>query len=71
MSSRISAAVKLLARILTGMAFAAVALFGFSDPVSAKGPESATITGPGIDRPIELIETANPDLVTRLMQQAE
>lgn len=37
----------------------------------AKGPESATITGPGIDEPleIELIETANPDLVRRLMEQ--
>lgn len=37
----------------------------------AKGPESATITGPGIDESleIELIETANPDLVRRLMEQ--
>ncbi len=69
MRSRISTSVKLLVRVLAGMAFAAVALFGFSDSVSAKGPESATITGPGIDRPIELIDTANPDLVTRLMQQ--
>ena len=69
MSARINTAVKLLVRGLAVMAFAAVALVGFSDPVSAKGPESATIAGPGIDRPIELMATANPDLVTRLMQQ--
>jgi hypothetical protein len=37
----------------------------------AKGPESATITGPGIDEPIEieLFEPANPDLVHKLMGQ--
>ncbi|GEM_PF-1712533 len=37
----------------------------------AKGPESATITGPGIDEPIEieLIETAHPDVVQKLMGQ--
>lgn len=35
----------------------------------AKGPESATITGPGIDEPIELIDAGNPDLVQALMRQ--
>jgi hypothetical protein len=28
-----------------------------------------TITGPGIDRPIELMDTANSDLMVRLMEQ--
>ena len=54
MRSRISVAVKLLVRVVAGIAFAAVPLFGFGNPVSAKGPESATITGPGVDRPIGL-----------------
>jgi hypothetical protein len=44
-------------------------LFGSADPAGAKGPESATITGPGIDQPIELIDGTNPDLVARLMEQ--
>jgi hypothetical protein len=34
----------------------------------AKGPESATLTGPGIDRPIEL-DTTNADLIGRAMEQ--
>ena len=43
---------------------AIVALTGSS--VLAKGPESVTISGPGIDEPIELI---NSSLVGELMQQ--
>lgn len=69
MQSRSRTATRLLVRALAGVASVAVALFGFSHPVSAKGPESATITGPGIDRPIELMDTADFDLVIRLMEQ--
>jgi hypothetical protein len=36
-------------------------------PALAKGLESATIAGPGIDRPIELSDT--PNLMVRLMEQ--
>ncbi|MCO6450494.1 MAG: hypothetical protein J5I90_06855 [Caldilineales bacterium] len=36
---------------------------------SAKGPISGVITGPGIDQPIELVEGAEPDLVSRLMER--
>jgi hypothetical protein len=35
----------------------------------AKGPESATLTGPGIDKPIELINK-DPDFVRQLLQQS-
>jgi hypothetical protein len=58
-----------LVRFFTGVAFMATVLFGSSAPVSAKGPESATITGPWIDRPIELMDGTNPDLVARLIEQ--
>jgi hypothetical protein len=34
----------------------------------AKGPESATVSGPGIERPIELMDTADSELVVRLME---
>lgn len=61
-----------LVAVLAGVAFAAAVLFGLMDSVAAKGPESAIITGPGIGRPIELIDytlgTA-PDLLARLMEQ--
>ena len=58
-----------LAWVFMGVAFTLVILFGFFDYVAAKGPESAIITGPGIDQPIELINTTNRDLVARLMEQ--
>ena len=36
---------------------------------AGNGPQSAIITGPGIERPIELIDsTVNPDLVAKLME---
>jgi len=69
MQSKSSMVFRPLVRVLAQVAFITVVLFGFSDPVVAKGPESATITGPGIDRPIELTDTANIDLVVRLMEQ--
>lgn len=38
-------------------------------PALAKGAQSATLTGLGIDRPIELMDAADSDLVVRLMEQ--
>ncbi len=58
-----------LVRLFVWTAFTTTILFGFSDPVSAKGPQSATISGPGIDRPIELLDTSDIDLVVKLMEQ--
>ena len=38
--------------------------------VDAKGPESVVITGPEFDQPIELMDTADIDLMSRLMEQS-
>ncbi len=38
----------------------AAAVAGTASLALAKGPESATLTGSGIDRPIELMNTATP-----------
>ena len=35
----------------------------------AKGPESATITGPGLDEPLELVDWSNRDAMSALMEQ--
>ncbi len=63
------AAVRMLVRVLAGLVLIAAILFGFADPVIAKGPESVTITGPGINRPIEVLAAENIDLVSQLMGQ--
>jgi hypothetical protein len=54
--------------VILSVVFAA-AIIAPSTPALAKGPQSATVTGPGIDRPIELMDTANTDLLGRLMEQ--
>lgn len=69
MGLRDGTTVSLLLKVITVVAFIAFVLFGFINPAFAKGPESAIITGPGIDQPIELIDIANRDLVARLMEQ--
>ncbi len=69
MQSRSSTAGMPLVMVLVGVAIVAVVLVGFSEPAAAKGPESATVTGPGIDRTIELLDTADVDLVGQLMEQ--
>lgn len=72
MQSRYNTPFRRLVRISAGLAIITLLLYSFIDPVAAKGPQSAIITGPGIDRPIELIDRTvenNPDLVVRLMEQ--
>jgi hypothetical protein len=69
MKSRSNRMVRPLVRVLIGTAFMAGVLFGFSAPVYAKGPESVTINGPGINQPIELLNSADHDLVVQLMEQ--
>jgi hypothetical protein len=69
MKLRCHLTVRSLIRVIAGVAFMAAVMSGFSHSVGAKGPESATITGPGIDRPIELLDNANHDLVIQLMEQ--
>lgn len=60
---------RVLISVLAQVAFVIVVLFGFGDSVAAKGLVSVTITGPGMAHPIELLDTANIDLLTRLMEQ--
>lgn len=64
-----NAVIKWLRWILAGAAIAAVVLFGLVAPGQAKGPVSATITGPGIAEPMELIGGTEPALVMRFMEQ--
>ncbi|MGH8935405.1 MAG: hypothetical protein ACRDXD_03910 [Acidimicrobiia bacterium] len=58
-----------LTRVSAGVAIVTAVLIGFVDPAGAKGPQSATITGPGIDEPIELIDYGRTELVVRLLEQ--
>lgn len=69
MKSRSIMETKLLVKILAVLLFMAVVLFAINDPVIAKGPESVTITGPGIDQPINLMDNNDIDLEVRLMEQ--
>lgn len=57
------------AQVLTAIAVASVVLLGSVQPAAAKGPSAATLSGPGIDRPIDLIQTADPSVMHELMQQ--
>ncbi len=52
-----------------GVVTVALVVIGVSSPVAAKGPESATITGPGIDEPVELMDTGDAALVGLFMEQ--
>lgn len=69
MNSKINIVIRLLVRILAGLVIMVMILFANINPAVAKGPESATITGPGIEQPIELLNNSNMDLVVRLMEQ--
>lgn len=44
-------------------------IVGVGGPAFAKGPESATIIGPGIDEPIDLMDNPNQDTVRALIEQ--
>lgn len=57
------------AQVLAAMAVAVVVLVGLVHPAVAKGPSSATLSGPGIDPPIDLTQTADPGLMHAVMQQ--
>lgn len=57
-------------RIYAGLLVLTVVLFVSVKPVLAKGPESVTITGPGFEYPIYLMDKENIDLEVKLMEQA-
>jgi hypothetical protein len=44
-------------------------LFGLVNPALAKGPESVTIKGPGIDQQINFMDNNNVDFEVKLMEQ--
>ena len=69
MKSRNKLEIRLLVRTLAGLGILVMILFANIYPAVAKGPESATITGPGIDQPIELLGTIEMDSVVQLMEQ--
>lgn len=46
-----------------GLVITAITILIASVPALAKGPSSATITGPGIDEPIELFDQRQPEQV--------
>lgn len=69
MNSRINIVIRLLVRTFAGLVIMVMILFTDINLAVAKGPESATITGPGIEQPIELLNNTNMDLVVRLMEQ--
>lgn len=58
-----------LARGLAAIAVASAVLLGSVHPAAAKGPSAATLSGPGIDRPIDLMQTADSSVMHGLMQQ--
>jgi hypothetical protein len=60
---------KLLPKGLLGATLTALVLFALAGNVWAKGPVSLTISGPGIDEPLELVAGADRALLTRLMEQ--
>ena len=70
MQPRYSIQVRILMRVLAGAALIATVIFGVISRVDAKGPESVVITGPEFDQPIELMDTADIDLMSRLMEQS-
>jgi hypothetical protein len=57
-------------RIFAGLLVLVVVLFVSIKPVLAKGPESVTITGPGFEYRINLIDNENIDLEVKLLEQA-
>ncbi len=69
MQSRYIPSTRWVLTVFAGAAFLTVFLLGFANPVSAKGPESVTITGPGIIEPLELMEAGNFDRIAKLMEQ--
>lgn len=62
-------AIRLFLRVVVSAALFVLVLFGLSERAAAKGPESATISGPGIDGTLELIGEDNWVQVSKLMEQ--
>lgn len=58
-----------VAESLVAMSIAALVLVGVAHPGAAKGPSSATLSGPGIDPPIDLIATSDSSLMHEIMEQ--
>lgn len=46
-----------------------LALLSLPDSAAAKGPESVTLSGPGFDEPLQLLDDGNWSTVSRLMEQ--
>ncbi|MDX1437839.1 MAG: hypothetical protein R3335_13590 [Anaerolineales bacterium] len=61
---------RLPGRVLAKALLLSLLMFGLVFTASAKGPMSATISGPGIDAPVELVDTTSPDLLFKLMEQS-
>lgn len=56
---------------VVGTALGLVMGLGIAAPALAKGPVTLTITGPGIDKTIDLVESGYPELISRLMEQTK
>jgi hypothetical protein len=66
--------IRLFLIVASGAAVVTTGLLGLTSSVGAKGPESATVTGPGIEEPIELLDVArgldpSGELERQLMHQ--
>ncbi len=56
-------------KILAALGVTAIFMFAFIDPVSAKGPESLMISGPGFEHPVDLMNNYDISLVANLLEQ--
>lgn len=57
------------AKAMAGATMIVVVFFACVRPVAAKGPESVTISGPGIEEPLELMSDDNWVLISKLMER--
>jgi hypothetical protein len=60
-----------MGRVLTILAAVAVVVLGTAGPALAKGPDQATITGPGLAEPIVVADGGEPGMAGNLSDLAE